>query len=241
MKILITNDDGIHAIGIQKLAAWASKLGEVTVVAPKDEQSGKSQGINVHTEIEVERLDLGGGITWYAVDSTPADCVRFALNGLKERYDLVLSGVNRGLNVGPEFFHSGTLGAAYEAAYAGMPVLALSIYMFVYEEATDHMDEIYAFVRKNDLFSVCPLYSVNIPAEPKGIRIAQMSMFEYAESFFRLDNGKVRMPGGKRVHEVKADSDCDIDVVFNGYISVTPITLERTDLAAYEKLRGLNP
>ncbi len=241
MKILITNDDGIHASGIQKLAAWASKLGEVTVVAPKYEQSGKSQGINVHTEIEVQKLDLLPGITWYAVESTPADCVRYALNGLKERYDLVLSGVNRGLNVGPEFFHSGTLGAAYEAAYAGIPVLALSIYKYVYEAAADQMDEIYDFVRQNDLFSVCPLYSINSPADPKGIRIAQMSMFEYTESFRELENGKIRMPVGKRVHEVKADSDCDVDVVFNGYISVTPITLERTDVAAYEKLRALNP
>lgn len=240
MKILITNDDGIHASGIQKLAAWASKLGEVTVVAPKCEQSGKSQGINVHTEIEVQKLDLGEGISWYAVDSTPADCVRYALNGLKERYDLVLSGVNRGLNVGPEFFHSGTLGAAYEAAYAGIPVLALSIYKDVYEAAADHMDEIYDFVQRNDLFSVCPLYSINIPADPRGIRVAHMSMFEYTETFLPLENGNMRMPVGKRVYEVQENGTCDIDVVFNGYISVTPITLERTDVAAYEKLCVLN-
>lgn len=240
MKILITNDDGIRATGIQKLAAWAKKLGEVTVVAPMYEQSGRSQGINVHTEIDVQKLDLGEGIAWYAVDSTPADCVRYALNGLKERYALVLSGVNRGLNVGPEFYHSGTLGAAYEAAYAGVPALALSIYKEVIEAAADYMDEIYDFVQKNDLFSVCPLYSVNIPDGPKGIRIAQMSRFDYIENFFPLENGRIRMPVGKRDHEVKADSDCDVDVVFNGYISVTPITLERTDVAAYEKLRVLN-
>ncbi|MBQ4562935.1 MAG: 5'/3'-nucleotidase SurE [Lachnospiraceae bacterium] len=240
MNILITNDDGIDAIGIRKLAAWASKLGDVTVVAPMYEQSGKSQGINVHTEIRVEKRELADGITGYAVDSTPADCVRYALNGLKKRYDVVLSGVNWGLNVGPEFFHSGTLGAAYEAAYAGIPVLALSLFRHDFETAADHLDEIYEYVCQNDLFSVCPLYSVNIPVQPKGIRIATMSMFEFVDCFFQRENGMVSMPKGQRKHEVKTDSDCDVDVVLNGYISITPITLERTDMAAYEKLRVLN-
>ena len=100
MKILITNDDGIGAEGIKILASWAKKLGEVTVSAPKMQQSAKSHAINIHDSIAVRKVDFLEGVTAYEVDSTPVDSVRYATLGLGVHYDLILSGVNRGFNMG---------------------------------------------------------------------------------------------------------------------------------------------
>ena len=100
MRILVTNDDGIRAPGIEILANWARKIGDVTVVAPKVEQSAKSHSINIHTAFEVKKVSWLDGIDCYSVDSSPSDCIRFAYNGLNMEFDLVLSGINRGFNVG---------------------------------------------------------------------------------------------------------------------------------------------
>ena len=94
MKILITNDDGVFAPGIDALVKWAKRLGEVTVVAPKVEQSGKSHSIEFTKPVEIRPVELWDGVRAYAMDSTPADCVRFGICGLGESYDLVLSGIN---------------------------------------------------------------------------------------------------------------------------------------------------
>ena len=92
MKILITNDDSIQAAGLIPLVKWAMKLGQVTVIAPKVEQSGKSHGIEIHKGFSLEKVDLIEGVDAYALDSTPADCVRYAILGRKDQYDLVISG-----------------------------------------------------------------------------------------------------------------------------------------------------
>ena len=91
MRILITNDDSISSSVLAPLAQWASKLGEVTVVVPKVEQSGKSHGIELHKAFEVLKTDRIPGIEAYTVDSTPADCLRYAVFGMKRKFDLVIS------------------------------------------------------------------------------------------------------------------------------------------------------
>ena len=100
MRILITNDDGLFAPGIVPLVEWAKKHGEVTVVAPKIEQSGKSHAIEFVKPFEIKKVDIFEGVEAYSCDSTPADCVRFGIMGLGREYDLVLSGINRGVNLG---------------------------------------------------------------------------------------------------------------------------------------------
>ena len=112
MKICITNDDGIYSEGLQRLVAWARKLGEVHVYAPKVEQSAKSPAVEIHKAFEAKPAAVTGAVKAWAVDSTPADCVRFAVLGQKERFDLVISGVNRGLNIGQDIMYSGTCSAA---------------------------------------------------------------------------------------------------------------------------------
>ena len=102
MRILITNDDAMYAPQLVPLIRWWQKHGQVTVVVPKFEQSGKSHGIEIHKSFEAKQVTLAEGITAWAVDSTPADCVRFALLGLNQQYDLVVSGINKGLNIGTQ-------------------------------------------------------------------------------------------------------------------------------------------
>ena len=120
MKILITNDDGIQSQGLRIVANWAKKLGDVTVCAPKFEQSGKSHSIDIHNPFEVQKVDYADDVRAYSVDSSPADCVRYGVLALGGEFDLVLSGINRGFNLGVDIVYSGTVGAAFEAAYFGI-------------------------------------------------------------------------------------------------------------------------
>lgn len=236
MKILIANDDGIQASGVLALAKWAQKLGEVVVAAPKHEQSGKSQGIELRKAFEVQKKELAPGIRGYAVDSTPADCVRYALMGLGEQFDLVLSGINRGLNIGPDIMYSGTAGAAFEAAFRGINTLAVSTKAYYYDEAVSHMDEIYDFIMRNDLFALNNLYNINIPKDPKGIRITRQGHFRYSDVIHMMENGTAAVPLGERLYDGTVDNGLDIDAMLHSEISITPLTLERTDLEVYRKL-----
>ncbi len=124
MLILVSNDDGIDAPGLAALADQFSELGEVVVVAPETEQSCKSHSMTLHDPLRVH----GRGAGWFGVTGTPADCVYLALHHLFERTpDLVVSGINRGANLGHDVHYSGTVAAAREAAFNGIPSLAVSL------------------------------------------------------------------------------------------------------------------
>ena len=239
MKILIVNDDGIEAPAILQLAKWAQKLGEVVIVAPKVEQSGKSQSVLLKEFFSVEKRELAEGIRAYAVESSPADCVRYGLNALGEKFDLVLSGINCGLNIGAELMYSGTAGAATEAVYQGVRALALSSKISYYDKAVSHMDAIYDYIVKNDLFALNDFYNINIPENPDGrIRITRQGKFRYGDVHQKKGEELVSIPLGPRLHEPVPGGEYDIDAVFEGVISITPITLERTNLDVYSKLRN---
>ena len=239
MRILITNDDGIASESLQYLAKWARKLGEVTVVAPKVEQSGKSQAIDIINPFEVEEVDLAEGIKAYSVNSTPADCVRFAILGLKEKPDIVISGINRGYNLGRDIAYSGTVGAIFEAQGLGVKAIALSTNYTSNKTALEHLDEIYAFVKDNKLFDHGNLYNVNVPlGEVKGIKLTRQGGAYYLDEFIKMEDGRYYQKG-LFVFENKNDYTLDTDAVMAGYISVTPLTLEKTDVAVYEKLKDI--
>ena len=235
MKILITNDDGIQAAGLPALVQWAKKYGEVTVIAPKVEQSGKSHGIELHKGFSLEEVDFGSGVTAFALDSTPADCVRYAILGRKEKFDLVISGINRGLNVGADIMYSGTVGAVYEAVNLGVKALAFSTSPAYYNEAVTHLDDIFAFVQEHKLLEINDFYNINIPAEPKKIVITHQGGPYYSDEF-TLENGMV-IPHGIDVFEASMDDTVDTDCVLRcGNISIMPLSNQKTNLAVYEKL-----
>ena len=113
MNILITNDDGVRAPALPHLIRWARQFGDVTTIAPKVEQSGKSHAIDFMKEIEIKQVELAPDVTAYSVDSTPADCVRYGVTSLGKKFHLVISGINRGYNLGADIVYSGTIGAVF--------------------------------------------------------------------------------------------------------------------------------
>lgn len=238
MKILLTNDDGIGAKGISVLANWAKRLGEVTVIAPKSEQSGKSHGINIHSEIEIKEVDFPGAARAFAVDSTPADCVRFALLGLGEKFDLVLSGINCGLNIGTDIVYSGTVGAIFEAAAEGVPAVAVSTQPDYLDGVESHLDRVCDFFRKHNLFSYSSLYNVNIPKDAKDILFTSQGGRYYNDTFEKNGDFSYRQRG-MCVHNDQKNFTLDTDATLNGYISVTPITLDRTDYKVLSEISKL--
>ena len=238
MNILITNDDGIFAPGLEMLANWARKLGNVTVMAPKTEQSAKSQSINIHTPFEVSRIDWLEGIECYSVDSAPADCVRFAFTALEKDFDLVLSGINRGLNLGEDIAYSGTLAAVFEAAYYRRRAIAFSTIPETLRWAEGNLDRCYDHIIQNNWFDRCPTFNVNIPAECRSILLTRQSdKAFYRDSFREIEPGRF-LAHGESVFQGAQDLTEDLDACMSGYISITPMTVNHTDLEAYSKLAG---
>lgn len=238
MRILITNDDGILSPALPRLARWAERLGSVTVIAPKTEQSGKSHAIDFTRMIEVKRTDIGEGIEAFAMDSTPADCVRYAVLGRGVKYDLVISGINRGFNLGKDIVYSGTVGAIFEAARLGIPAIALSTHPGDFDSAVENLEYVWEYIEKNRLLSVSSLYNVNIPAEPRGIRITRQGGIYFTDEFiYRGDN--MWEQTGAVVDTNEGSDELDTDSVRDGYISITPLIYERTDRSVFNKLRNI--
>jgi 5'-nucleotidase len=237
MRILITNDDGIQNKGIRLLAEWAKKFGEVTVVAPKVEQSGKSHAIDFITPVEIKKVELIEGVDAYSMSSTPADCVRFGVLGLGKKFDLILSGINCGVNLGADLVYSGTVGAIFEASRMHIPAIAFSAFPDGQEIATKYLDEVYDYILKNKLFEQCPLFNVNIPNESKGIRMTYQGSPYFSDRFIHRE-GDIYVQEGEPIPDVcPEDMDRDTIALVNGYISITPLLATRTDMAVFEKYR----
>ncbi len=235
MKILITNDDGINAKGIRLLAEWARKLGDVTVVAPKIEQSGMSHAIQFVHPIEIKKVDLMDGIEAYSMDSTPADCVRFAVLGLEREYDLVLSGINCGVNVGVDLVYSGTVACVFEAARLGMRGIALSTFPNTQDEAVKYLDDVYSFITDNGLFDENPIYNVNIPGDAHGMHLTYQGS-QYFSDAFKKRNGDMYVQVGSKIEDVCPDDLYrDTVAIHKGYISVTPLLAGRTNTEVFNK------
>lgn len=240
MRILITNDDGIAAPGLEALVRAAVKYGDVTVAAPKVEQSGKSHGIELHKPFEVKEVPYLSGVTAYSVDSTPADCIRFAILGLGEQYDLVLSGINNGMNLGADILYSGTVGAIFEAAVLGTRAIALSTAVGGLSAALPHFDALENYFRAHDLLSRHTLYNVNIPEAARGICLTRQGGPFYSDDFLR-EEGDLYRPIGKCVYLRGEDLSRDTDAAMSGYISITPMTAARTDEDALARLKSESP
>lgn len=241
MKILITNDDSISSPVLLPLARWASKLGEVTIVVPKQEQSGKSHGIEIRKSFEVLKTDLFPNIEAYTVDSTPADCVRFAIVGLERTYDLVISGINKGLNIGQDIIYSGTVSAVMESAYRGIPSVAISTEFESFDSALESLDTIYDFFMKHDLFGKNMIYNVNIPINPKEIRITRQGGPYFGDNFVPQENNYY-LPVGRSIFTEQGKTDFDTETVLvQRHISITPLTTNRTNMEVFKMLSALNP
>lgn len=235
MRILVTNDDGVDAAQLVPLILWCRKLGEVTAVVPKYEQSAKSHSIQLRDAFEVTVRELASGVEALVVDSSPADCVRYAVLGLKQHFDLVISGVNRGFNVGTDILYSGTVAAISEAGILGLPGIALSTDPAGYHEATLQLDRVWDFISANRLLERHSLYNINIPPSAEEIRITRQGGAFYSDDFLPIGNDRYQ-PTGKCVYRDNGDNTLDTNAVMNGCISVMPLTICRTDMDIYRAL-----
>ena len=230
MRILITNDDGIGAPGIRMLAEWAKAIGEVTVVAPKVEQSGMSHAIQFVEPIEIKKVPFMDGVEAWQMDSTPADCVRFGIVGLEREYDLVLSGINRGVNVGVDLVYSGTVAAIFEAARLGHRGIAFSTFPNSQEFASDYFSDVYKFITDRGLFDKNLIFNVNIPDEVNGMHLTYQGS-QYFSDIFKKGEGDMYLQVGSRIEDVCPDDiKRDTVAIHKGYISITPLLHLRTNM-----------
>ena len=234
MKICITNDDGIFSEGIIVLAEWARKLGEVTIVAPKTQQSGKAHSIEIHDAFEVRQVEHPTGLRAFSVDSTPADCVRVALAAMDETFDLVFSGVNCGYNLGREIIYSGTVGAALEAGMQRVKGIAFSTGFDTFAGARKALDAAWAYIMQHDLLNRSDVWNVNIPEEPAGpIRLTRQGGRFFSDDY--VWDGCMLRSNGQNIFQPTEDETLDTNAVLQyRYISLTPLTNDKTNLSALE-------
>ena len=234
MKILITNDDGINAEGLKLLVEKAKKYGEILIVAPLYEQSAKSHSICIRRGIKIEENFMFPGVKAYTVDSTPADCVRYARYGLKADFDIVFSGINQGFNLGDDIMYSGTVAGASEGALVGKKAIAFSSYWGGFEGADEFFDEAMNFILKNKLLEETDLLNVNFPKDINGIKITRQGKTHFNTLFVR--EGDEYFQRGEPHFELEKEVlESDICSVINDKISISPLTIDRTDIKSYNK------
>lgn len=237
MRILCSNDDGVFAHGLDCLVHAASELGDVTVVAPDREQSATSHSLTLHHPVRPVQLDERR----WQVDGTPTDCVMLAIEALMpERPDWVLSGINHGQNMGEDVLYSGTVAAAMEGLALGVPSIALSFaggnMRANAEQLERQIEPVSRLLRHLTRLEVpqSTLFNVNLPpvdaGEIRGVRLTRLGQRAFSDSIkpmkdpwgrpiFWIGAGTVTWSGGE---------DSDFRAIQDGYISVTPLTLDLT-------------
>jgi len=243
--ILLSNDDGYDAPGLKALIEALRPVGEILVAAPAAEQSGVGHGLTLRAPIMVNERKQPSGATWYAIEGPPATCVRLALESLlTRRPEVVISGINRGDNLGTTVYHSGTLGAAREAALVAVPAIAVSIRgddAQDYAAAAAYIRQLVEQLRAKQLLKPGFFLNVNVPAgERKGVRLTRLSMTPRREAFERRVSPRGRLYFWPVWEQLKDDAEgTDVWAFVRGYITLTPMTLDVTATPAWESLRGL--
>ena len=231
MKILLTNDDGYNAIGIQILKEKLSKYGKVTIVAPFTHMSGKSIAITIGEWMKVDKINDDT----YAVHGTPADCVSYGLAGLKEDFDIVVSGCNNGHNLSYDTLFSGTVGACLSALMSRMKTVAFSAPFDEYSVLEDSFDEIWEFITKHNLLSNKYLLNINLPRETsKGIRFGKLYYRNDFYYFEKKNDEYYALRDVEKTDNMPLDADCRL--VKDGYICITPLTRVPFDENLYQVL-----
>ena len=246
MKILLSNDDGIFARGLEILEEVCRDVGSVTVVAPDREQSAASNSLTISRPLRV--VDRGGGR--FQVDGTPTDCVLLALDTIMpEPPNFVISGINHGTNMGEDVLYSGTVAAAMEGLSLGIPGMALSSAggdAKIIDSQRDWIRRLVANVLAVEDFPKETLLNVNLPRVPgpevKGIRVTKLGRRFYSDSLRQMKD-----PWGQDIYWIGAGKgnwsggeDSDFRAVADGYISVTPLHVDLTRYDSLDLVRSWN-
>ncbi|MEW6721535.1 MAG: 5'/3'-nucleotidase SurE [Thermodesulfobacteriota bacterium] len=241
--ILLCNDDGIRSEGIVALSAALKELGTVYVVAPDRERSAAGHSLTLTHPLRVEKL---GPRTW-SVDGTPTDCVNLGVNGILKgkRIDLLVSGINKGANLGDDITYSGTVSAAMEGTILGIPSIAVSVVTrskFRFDVASEFASTVARKVMAQGIPDDT-LLNVNVPNVPKdriaGVRVTRMGKRIYGDAIVEK-----RDPRGRKYYWIGGDyltseevPGSDLEAIEDNYISVTPIHLDLTNYSALKALR----
>lgn len=244
--ILLTNDDGFYARGIQALRKGLAPLTEVLLVAPETEQSAVGHAITLSNPLKVRKVEEEGQLIGYAVNGTPADCVKIAVTELLDTPpELVISGINQGGNLATCAIYSGTVSAATEAAILGLPAIAVSLNSWEFRDfsvAVDYIKKLYPLVIEKGLPEGVSL-NVNVPAVSrdriKGAVVTRQGKSRVIETFDKRVNPRNEtyywLAGEMKFAEVDKGTDCEM--VKEHYISVTPIHFDLTHYQALETLK----
>jgi 5'/3'-nucleotidase len=248
-RILLSDDDGIAAAGLLALYPELVRLGEVTVAAPAENQSGVGHGITYAEPIMMREIEplvkvLAPAGKWYRIAARPATCVRLALSSLTERPDLVVSGINRGDNAGLVVYVSGTVGAAREAAFDGIPAIAASQAIspeMDYRAGATVVARLAADVLKRGVPRGTFL-NVNIPAGAiKGVKVVPHAMTAGVNTYERRVSPRGETYFWNVWTEPTSESvDNDAGAVRHGYVAVTPLRIDVNDAGAIRELEGWN-
>jgi len=245
MRLLVTNDDGILAHGIECLIAAAEPLGEVTVVAPDREQSATSHSLTIHHPLR----PVSRGERRWQVDGTPTDCVMLAIEALMPtRPDFVLSGINHGHNMGEDVLYSGTVAAAMEGLALGVPAIAISFAaagdlradVFHLNEQVKVLTPLLKHLTSLHSFPANTLFNVNLPPVPaadvRGVKLTRLGRRVYSQSVAPMKD-----PWGRPIYWIgggaitwSGEQDSDFRAIEERYVSVTPLHLDLTHFGALE-------
>jgi len=239
--ILISNDDGIHSVGLKALASKLRELGVVYVVAPDRERSASSHSLTLHRPLRVTKA----GEHEYSIDGTPTDCVTLAVHSILPRKpDIVLSGINLGTNLGEDVLYSGTVSAAMEGTMLGIPSAAFSLGA-PFDKSMGFASEFAADVAGRMLMEGLPsdtLLNINVPAvkKIKGHRITSLGKRFFSDVVIeKIDpRGKKYFWIGGEVERWEGGDDSDFYAISRGYVSITPLHFDLTNYSSIERLRG---
>ena len=237
MRILVTNDDGVQSYTLKLLANVAKKYGDVICIAPSVEQSGKSHSIIIKEPfIMNEHADIAPNVKTYSLSSTPADCVRIAHYYLKEDFDLVLSGVNNGYNLGEDILYSGTIGAASEGILCGKKAIAFSTGRNDFENLEQELEKVFQLIIDEKLLDIHNFWNINICNNPKGIKYTKQGCTYFDAYYENLGEDLLMSRGGPNLYKEKENIGYDTWAIHHNYISITPLTVDRTDYNIIKKI-----
>lgn len=259
LNLLISNDDGVLALGVRTLANHLAAAGHhVTVVCPDRERSATGHGLTLHQPIRANQVSevFDAGVTAWSCSGTPADCVKLALNAiLNQRPDFVLAGINHGSNLGTDILYSGTVSAAMEGMAEGIPSVAMSLASFTSREFTTGAQFALKLLRQlsqNPLPSAT-LLNVNVPPVASeavaGVKLTRQGLRRYIEQFEqRVDprGKKYYWLAGEAIEEITQpghlhlpeDVLTDVQAIRENFITVTPLQYDLTDVFSFQKLQS---
>ena len=220
MNILLVNDDGYDAPGIQIMKKLLSKYGRVVLLAPDGPRSAQSAALTIGRGLKVEKISEDT----FKCDGTPVDCASFGLCSLNIKFDLVVSGCNNGYNVSYDTMYSGTVAAALESLIFGVPSIAVSApYGSDFKAVEEHFDEVWAFIQKKKLLSDKYLLNINFPKdEVKGIELGSLYYRKDQNYFTKEEDGYYAYRYMQEDFSDQKDSDCYL--YRHGVISIVPLS-----------------